>query len=353
MSAAHDVVITGATGWLGQRLLGMLSGSLPIPDNVKNLDHPRSIKALVHESEEHQDSDALQTSIEFIRGDIRDINVANSLFADTESATVYHCAGMIHPKLFTSSITSVNVNGTANILNAAAAAGARRVVVVSSNSAFGFNPDPLSRFDEQSEFSPYMTYGKSKRETELLAQKFSNSTDLEIVVIRVPWFFGPGQPPRQSKFFSLIRQGRFPTLGNGLNKRSLAYTDDICQALLLAVTKAKASGETYWVADDDPYTMNEIISTVADVLKSDFGFQVSDRRPRVPATVSTAAMAIDWTLQKLGLYSTQAHVLSEMSRTIACSTDKARRELGYSPTVGLREGMRISIEWCINNGVTI
>ena len=52
----------------------------------------------------------------------------------------------------------------------------------------------------------------------------------------------------------------------------------------------------------------------------------------------------------MGLYHQKIHVLSEMNRTIACTIDKARRELGYAPTVGLEEGMRRSIRWVLENG---
>ena len=51
--------------------------------------------------------------------------------------------------------------------------------------------------------------------------------------------------------------------------------------------------------------------------------------------------------------SSEIHVLSEMNKTIACSVDKARDELGYRPGVELREGMRRSVEWCLANGQEI
>jgi len=55
----------------------------------------------------------------------------------------------------------------------------------------------------------------------------------------------------------------------------------------------------------------------------------------------------------MGYYQQKIHVLSEMDKTIACSVEKAREELGYEPKVGLEEGMRRSIKWCIENGFNI
>ena len=62
---------------------------------------------------------------------------------------------------------------------------------------------------------------------------------------------------------------------------------------------------------------------------------------------------MDWGLQSLGLYHSKIHVLSEMNKTIAASVDKAKRELGYRPQVALEEGMRRSIAWCRDQGITI
>jgi nucleoside-diphosphate-sugar epimerase len=61
---------------------------------------------------------------------------------------------------------------------------------------------------------------------------------------------------------------------------------------------------------------------------------------------------MDATLQSLGFYHQKIHVLSEMNKTIACSVAKAERELGYHPTVGLEDGMRRSIQWCLDQGMT-
>jgi nucleoside-diphosphate-sugar epimerase len=62
------------------------------------------------------------------------------------------------------------------------------------------------------------------------------------------------------------------------------------------------------------------------------------------------AYAADYLLQKSGLYCKEIHVLSELGGNIACRIDLAKRELGYSPKISLREGMRRSVEWCLKNG---
>jgi nucleoside-diphosphate-sugar epimerase len=176
---------------------------------------------------------------------------------------------------------------------------------------------------------------------------------LETVIVRAPWFYGPNQPPRQTRFFRMIKQGRFPLVGDGRQQRSLAYVDDLCQGLLLAARTAEASGRLYWVADARPYTLEEIVATVEDVLEGEFGIPCQRGRLRVPAWVGAAARAADAGLQATGFYQQSIHVLGELGATIACSIERARRELGYEPHVGLREGMVRSVRWCLTHGQAI
>jgi nucleoside-diphosphate-sugar epimerase len=222
-------------------------------------------------------------------------------------------------------------------------------VVVSSNSPFGFNPHPDARFDETSPYQPYMAYGLSKRRMESFVDEAQASGKIETVVIRPPWFYGPHQPPRQSTFFKMIAAGRFPVLGDGRQQRSMAYIDNICQGLLLAAGTPGASGEKYWIADERSYSILEIVETVKSVLE-EAGIACKSRPLRLPRAVGDAAGMVDAALQKVGIYNQKVHVLGEMGHTIACSIDKAKRELGYAPRVALRDGMRASVRWCLENG---
>jgi nucleoside-diphosphate-sugar epimerase len=174
---------------------------------------------------------------------------------------------------------------------------------------------------------------------------------IETVIIRAPWFYGPNQPPRQTLFFKMIREGKAPIVGGGNNLRSMAYVDNLCQGLLLAAQVEGAQGKIYWIADRRPYSMNEIMDTVERLLESEFGQQCAHKRLRLPGVASSVAYVVDATLQGLGLYHQKFHVLSEMNQTIACSVAKAERELGYRPAVALEEGMRRSLRWCVERGL--
>jgi nucleoside-diphosphate-sugar epimerase len=269
------------------------------------------------------------------------------------SSDLIHLAGIIHPRRV-AEFEAINTRGTLDLVSDASAAGCARVVVMSSNSPIGCNPHPDHRFDEESPYAPYMGYGRSKFLMEqALRDQIRAGGPLEIVIVRAPWFYGPNQPPRQTQFFSMIREGRFPIVGNGANRRSMGYTDNLAQGILLAAVHPQAAGEIFWLADEKPYAMTEIIDTVRAVLRDDFSMQVRDKTLHIPGIVGDVATLVDGTLQSMGIYHQKIHVLSEMNKTIACDIGKARRILGYSPQVSLREGMRRSVEWCLANGQTI
>ena len=156
---------------------------------------------------------------------------------------MFHAAAVIHPTSSTREFFDVNVGGTQNVLDRARRSGASRFVHVSSNSPFGVNATPDDVFTEDSPYDPYLGYGQSKYEAEQLVQKANDRGDVATVMIRAPWFYGPYQPARQSQFFRTIRRGRFPLVGDGTQRRSMAYTDNLVQGLLRAEVADKAPGQ--------------------------------------------------------------------------------------------------------------
>lgn len=337
-------LITGAPGWIGTRFVRALLDGLA--------EGPRRLRCLVQPG---VDASALRLSdrVEIVPGDLRDADAVRAFCRDGEEATLYHCAGVVHPPLRVRELFEVNVQGTRNLLHAAEEAGVRRVVALSSNSPAGVNPSREHRFDEQSPYKPYMSYGRSKMLMEQAVQASQARGRLETVTLRPTWFYGPDQPERQTTFFRLIRSGKAPIVGDGGNMRSLTYVDNLCQAMLLCEHAPAANGQTYWIADARPYSMNEIVDTVERLMETEFGLKVAHKRLRLPALAGEVALWADAALQRLGLYVQKVHVLSEMDKTIACSIDKAQRELGYRPAVALEEGMRRSLAWCLDRGIAL
>lgn len=340
-STPSTAVVTGASGWLGQNLVRTLA-----PERER-------VRCLVPDADSAAPLELISPRVETVVGDVRDPATVDRLFADTGPATVFHVAAVIHPRHSTREFFDVNVGGTQMVLDRARRSGASRMVHVSSNSPFGANPTPADRFTEDSPYNPYMGYGRSKWEAETLVRQAHDRGDVPTVIVRAPWFYGPYQPSRQSQFFTAIRKGRFPLVGDGSQRRSMVYTDNLVQGLLCAERTEKAPGHAYWIADAEPYTLADILSTVRDALRAE-GLEVTDRPPpRLPRASSVLAEKVDELLQSRGRYVQAVHVFGEMKDTIACDIGKARRELGYDPEVSLFEGMRASIRWCLDHGETI
>jgi nucleoside-diphosphate-sugar epimerase len=337
--AAPVVVVTGASGWLGQNLVRALARNR------------QRVRCLVAAPDEAAPLELVSPTIETVVGDIRDPATADRLFDGVGADTaVFHAAAVIHPRKATRELFDVNVGGTQLLLDRARRSGAARFVHVSSNSPFGVNPDPDHRFTEDSPYDPYMGYGRSKQEAEELVRQAHDRSDLATVTVRAPWFYGPYQPPRQSRFFATIRRGRFPLVGDGTQKRSMVYTDNLVQGLLRAEVADKAPGNAYWVADAEPYELREILATVRRALAAEGLTLSGPERLPLPRVAARAAEKADGLLQGRGRYSQALHVLGELNHTIACDITRARDELGYEPTVALEEGMRASIRWCLEHG---
>ena len=345
-------LVTGAPGWLGTRLVRILAEGLPdLPEFSAGSD--REIRVLALRGVDLSPLRAIGGPVRIVPGDVTDPATLAPFFDGAADATLFHAAGVIHPTLGVRQFYAVNEGGTRHVVDAAARAGVRRMVHVSSNSPFGVNRDARELFDEASPYRPYMNYGRSKKTAEDIVNEAGRAGAIETVIVRPPWFYGPDQPERQTRFFRMIQSGKMPLVGSGENRRSMAYVDNICQALLLAERVPHANGRSYWIADARPYTMNEILATIESVLEDDFSIPVAHRRRRLPSVVAEVAWALDAAVQGTGRYIPEIHVLSEMNKTIACRIDRARAELGYDPKVDLREGMRRSVQWMIEHGIAL
>jgi len=346
-------LITGAPGWLGTRLVELLVRGLPGVEQLARPDPKRQIRCLVQPSIDFSPLTQITPDVEIVVGDINDPAALEKFFRDAQGAIRYHCGGLIHPRRWISELYRVNVVGTRRLLTFAEAAGVRRVIVVSSISPIGFSYRADEIFDETREFSPYMNYGRSKMIMEQVVHSFQARGKLQTAIVRPTWFYGPGQPERQDTFFQMIRKGIAPILGDGNNCRSMTFIDNLCQVMMLCAVKDAANGQTYWAADREAYTVNEIVDTVEQLMEKEFGLAVAHQRLRLPFIVGEAVMWTDWVIQRVGLYHQKMHVLGEYNKTIACSIAKAEKELGYQPTVDLREGMRRSIAWCLKKGIAL
>jgi len=320
-----NILVTGYPGWLGSRLVERL---------LKESRHKLRVLCL------RNIPVRASSNLQIVRGDVRELYTLIEATRDID--LVIHAAGIIHARPKT--LIEVNAQGTLNMLRACEHNNVDRMIYISSNSAAGYTEDKVL-MTEGTLRKPYMAYGKSKFLAEEYVNGYCTDGKIRALTLRPCWYYFSNQPPRQTRLFKMIQSGRPIIFGDGLNIRSMTYIDNLVDAILLAI-ESPFTNRTYWIADERPYTINEIYETIADLLN------VEDFNPiHIPKIASDLARVGDKALQKLGLYSTYLHVAGEMSLNIACSIERARRELGYEPRVSLREGMKRSIEWCRKKGL--
>jgi nucleoside-diphosphate-sugar epimerase len=334
---AEQIVITGAAGWLGRNLVERVAPGRS------------SVRALVQTAGEAAELALVARHVRPVVGDVRDPGALDELFGGAGAgATVVHAAAVIHPTRAVRELFDVNVGGTSLVLDRARRHGTGRFVHVSSNSPFGVNPHPDHRFDETSPYAPYLGYGASKREAEELVLTAAGRGDVDAVIVRPPWFYGPHQPARQTQWLRAVRRGRFPLVGDGRNRRSMVFTGNLVHGIERAEV-AGTTGAAYWIADAEPHAMRDVLATVREAFVLE-GFAVSGGQPRLPRAAGIAAELADRALQRAGRYVPAVHVLGELKETIACDISHARAELGYDPPTDLLAGMRASIQWCAAHG---
>lgn len=347
MQSFSKIIVTGADGWLG---VGLITRLVEESKNKRSQFYANEIIAFVQTNSIIKKFNEL--GVKFIKGDLRNEEDIAKLLKNSEGALVFNIAGIIHPNFLSQKdFIKVNHHAMTSFAKKSSEMGVKKFIAMSSNSPCGYSKNTSVKFNENSKYSPYMGYGNSKMEMEKSIISISNrSKKTNFSIVRSPWFYGPHQPPRQTEFFSLIKNGSFPLIGGGKSMRSMGYIDNLIDGLILTAKYYDSNGEIFWISDKDPYSMKEVVMTIKRLLSIEFGFKVVNRQIYLPSITSDLARYFDYFTQKLGIYVQKLHVLSEMNQTIACDISKAKNLLGYNPKIKLEEGMRRSIKWCIDNG---
>ena len=263
LPAGATALVTGGAGFIGSHLVtALLARGL----TVRLLDDLSSGR---RENLAHLDEATRAARLVWLDGDARD--AADCARGCTGADFVFHLAAMVSVERSLAAPAECfarNAQGSAQIFAAAAAAGCRRVVNVSSSAVYGDAVAVPSR--EGSEGRVLSPYAASKGAAELLAQALRRSTGQEIVSLRFFNVYGPRQDPDGPyaavipRFLAAARAGRACTLfGDGLQTRDFVHVEDAVQACLLAaVAPAEACGEAFNVCSGQALSIAEIAERV-------------------------------------------------------------------------------------------
>ena len=310
------VLVTGASGWLGDRLVSRL------------LDEGRAVRCLTEPggrpATEGRDA-------EVVTADLRDRAAIGSAVEGVDA--VIHSAAVIHPRR-AREFHAVNVMGTRHLVDAAVRAGVCRFVQVSSNAAAGWQRRREALMTEDDVPRPVGGYGRSKLEAERLVMEAHESGRLEAAVIRPCRFYGPGYPPRIARVLEMVASGKVPIFGDGLALRSMSFVDDVVDVLVQCLAEPAATGQVFWIADERPYTTVGAFEAMATAAG------VPLRTRTLPEAISRACERLDLAYERLGGYSMALHLAGESRHDVGCSIDKARTLLDFAPTNDLVGGFR-------------
>jgi nucleoside-diphosphate-sugar epimerase len=232
----------------------------------------------------------------------------------------------------------VNSRGTATVLDAALAAGVKRMVHLSSVVVYGYD-DPTEQGEDAFRRAYGIPYIDTKSASDRLALRRG------AVVIRPGDVYGPGSVPWTIRPLEMARAGRLavPAPGDGLMLP--VYVDDLVSAIALGLEKGEP-GRAYAAWDGTPVTFREYFERISEVA----GARPPRTLPR-PLLEVTGAVAegLGRLLGRPPLFTARAHTFIGRRGTV--SIERIRSELGWRPEVGLEEGMRRSAEWARAEGL--
>lgn len=313
------VLVTGGSGFVGRNLIEAL---ITRGDEVMALARSDEAAAAVEGS-----------GATAVRGDLDDVE---AMRAGMEGcATVFHAAAYVYIWGDRDVFMRINVQGTKNVIEAARAAGVKKLVHVSTE-AILLGSGSLVGVDETRPI-PEKTYGLYS-ETKGLAEKAvlaANDENLRTVAIRPPLIWGKGDTSVLPQVIDAVKAGQFMWFSGGRYPHTTTHVRNVVEGLLLAEEKGRG-GEAYFVTDGEPkefrWFMTELLATQG----------VKAPGMSLPFGVGWAiALVCEAIWNTLGLKSQPPltrGILGAMAMPMHCVDTKAREELGYTGAVTHEEG---------------
>lgn len=270
-----------------------------------------------------------------IKGDLHDIPALREGLKDVD--VLFHLAALVKaPKQ--DLLNKTNVEATENLIRTAQREGVKKMVILSSLAATG--PSFGRPVTEADPLMPVSMYGTSKKLMEEMIHSLAIDKD-SITILRPPAVFGPREEQIYS-FFKICAKGFCPIIGDGESTRiSMVHVSDVIQGLMLASKNTHKGVQTYFVSSEELYTWNEIKDATERAL---------ERRLTALYIRPGIVKGIGSFLEAAGSLIGQYPVMNkdkarEMTHEWICSVDAIKKDLGYSQSMTLQEGITDTIKW--------
>ena len=315
------VLVTGATGFAGSHLARALA--------------LRGYQVRAFQRAAPRKPDA--PGIEVAMGDLRDPAAVARCVDGID--VVYHIAAIYRQAGVPRDVyRAVNATSVGRLVEAAAAAGVRRVVHCSTVGVHGDIEHPPA--NEDAPLKPGDVYQETKLEGERLARDAGARHGIEVTIVRPSGIYGPGDR-RLLKLFRGVARGRWITLGSGKIYYHLTYIDDLVEGFRLCGEHPSAANQTYILAGGEVTTLNDLVAMVADVAG------VPAPTVHLPVWPFWIAGALcEAVCPPLGLEPPlYRRRVDFFTKSRAFDISRAQRDVGFAPQVGLHDGIKRTIEW--------
>lgn len=309
------ILVTGGAGFIGSCFVRHMLKNHP-EYKIINLDALTYCGNL-----ENLDDVKDNPNYTFFKGNICDKKLVRELMSEVDCVVNFAAESHVdnsikNPEIF----IETNVQGTLNLLQAAKERGIDRFLQVSTDEVYG-TLGKTGYFYETTPLAPNSPYSASKASADLLVRAYYETYKLPVLNTRCSNNYGPYQyPEKLIPFFisKLLKGEKVPVYGDGLNVRDWLYVYDHCEAINVVLHKGKI-GEVYNIGGHNEKTNLEITKLILDAMGKDESY-------------------IEYVEDRLG-----------HDRRYAISNDKITSELGWKPSLTFEQGIKITINWYLNN----
>jgi nucleoside-diphosphate-sugar epimerase len=324
-------LVTGATGFLGSHIAERL---------VQRGD---SVRALVRQS---SDTRLLREwGVEPVNGDVTQPDSLTAAMRGIEA--VYHAAAMVSEWDPWRDFQTVTIDGTRNVLQAAAAAGAPRFLHVSTDGVYSLQA-LKGRITEESPLEKRFGWGdyyrRSKSAAENIAREYAAEGKIGVTIVRPGLLLGERDRAIFPGVLRFLTSSVSTYLGSGDNRLPYVYAGDVAEACLAGATDDRSIGQIYNVVSDERVTQKSLFETVAEA---------TGQRPPKRKLPLRLAYALGMLIEAWCVFARRRKVRPELTRFAVIlfaydyreDASKLRRELGWEPEVPLKEAIGRCVRW--------